>query len=105
MPFPCQSSFGPSSGHSFTRPVSLETWSRFGPPHCGQSAATAAPPHASPARTHNARTPVRLRECVIKLMVPLVHPNARRVVKRGGADGRATESGLKAISRLVLGLI
>ena len=32
-----QASGGPPLGHSFSRPVSVEMPSRFGPRHCGQS--------------------------------------------------------------------
>src|SRR6266404_1566352 len=39
MSFTCQSSFGASFGHSFSKPVSWETPSRCGPRHCGQSSA------------------------------------------------------------------
>ena len=38
----CQSSFGPSLGHSCNRLVSFEMPSRCGPRHCGQSAACSA---------------------------------------------------------------
>src|SRR5439155_2530926 len=37
MSFKFQSNFGPSFGHSFSKPVSAETPFRFGPRHCGQS--------------------------------------------------------------------
>src|ERR1019366_4637844 len=42
MSLVCQSSFGPTFGHSFNKPVSLEMPSRCGPRHCGQSSAEAA---------------------------------------------------------------
>ena len=37
-----QSSFGPPAGNDFSSPVSYAWPSRFGPRHCGQSAAEAA---------------------------------------------------------------
>src|SRR6476659_9865375 len=40
-PFAAQASGGPSFGHSFSRPVSLETELRCGPCHWGQSLAWA----------------------------------------------------------------
>src|SRR5436190_6432769 len=54
MSLTCHSSLGPSFGHSLSRPVSLETPSRCGPRHCGQSAATAIWP--------NKKAPVAMRK-------------------------------------------
>src|SRR5262245_54999889 len=42
MPVAVQRSFGPSAGHAFNRPVSVEILSRFGPRNCGQGASAAA---------------------------------------------------------------
>src|SRR5688500_14578697 len=39
MSFTCHTNFGPSFGHSFSNPVSLEMPLRSGPRHCGQSSA------------------------------------------------------------------
>src|ERR1051326_189869 len=39
MSLTCQMSFGPSFGHSLSRPFSSEMPSRCGPRHCGQSVA------------------------------------------------------------------
>src|ERR1043166_8633770 len=39
MSLTCQTSFGPSLGHSLSRPFSSEMPSRLGPRHCGQSVA------------------------------------------------------------------
>src|SRR6187551_1421915 len=39
MFFCCQSNFGPSLGHSLSKPASCETPLRSGPRHCGQSLA------------------------------------------------------------------
>jgi hypothetical protein len=41
MSFTFHNSLGPLAGHSLSRPVSVERPSRFGPRHCGQSAAVA----------------------------------------------------------------
>src|SRR5262249_47334179 len=48
MSLTCQRSFGPSFGHSFSRPVSLEIPVRSGPRHWGQSAARAAVARVNP---------------------------------------------------------
>src|SRR5436190_4129256 len=40
-------SFGPSLGHSVSKPFSVETPSRLGPRHCGQSAAVSVDTNAN----------------------------------------------------------
>src|SRR5690349_5990944 len=58
------SSFGPSLGQALSRPVSVETASRLGPRHCGQSLEAAGsavrPAYAARARAAN-ETTTRLR--------------------------------------------
>src|SRR5947209_8879842 len=56
MSFICQSNFGPSLGHSLSKPVSREIPFRRGPRHCGQSAApanTQKTPSAAPTTSNH----------------------------------------------------
>src|ERR1043165_5325333 len=48
-PVAFHSNFGPSGGHFFSRPVSVETSSLFGPRNCGQSSDAAGWPAKTPA--------------------------------------------------------
>src|ERR1044072_1337546 len=48
--FTCHNSFVPPAGHCFSNPVSFETPLRFGPRHCGQSAASTLIAHKNTTR-------------------------------------------------------
>ena len=61
---------GPSFGHSFNNPLSLETASRFRPCHCGQSSALTEPTTAAQLSKKIPTLPIRTtRRVFIDLLV------------------------------------
>src|SRR5262245_37063315 len=86
MSFCTHNSFGPSFGHSFSRPLSFDIPSRCGPRHCGQSVAP---------------TFIVAEDCV----EPLVERNAIKKVDAINMNLRASafiffSSGITAVGRV-----